>query len=98
MKSKHIAFLNLILITFFSTSVFANTHFLEHSEEEVISNWDEKYGDRKNELVFIGQDMDEELITRELNKCLASQNEIKTQKWKNGYKDDWPVQRVYPLD
>ena len=43
MKSKHIAFLNLILITFFSTSVFANTHCLEHSEEEVISNWDEKY-------------------------------------------------------
>ena len=26
------------------------------------SDWDKNFGDRKNELVFIGQDMDEKLI------------------------------------
>lgn len=44
MKSKCISFLNLILFTFFSTSIFANTHCLEHGEREnVLSKWDEKY-------------------------------------------------------
>ena len=34
MKSKCITFLNLILITFLSTSVFANTYCDEHGERE----------------------------------------------------------------
>lgn len=29
--------------------------------------------------------------------CLATLKELATQKWKKGYKDEWPVQRVYPL-
>ena len=33
-------------------------------------DWDEKYGDRMQKLVFIGQHLDKELITRELNRCL----------------------------
>ena len=74
-----------------------HTSFIEN-KDHIESNWDEKFGDRKNELVFIGQDMDEELIRRDLNKCLSSENELKTKKWKHGFKDEWPVQRVYPLD
>ena len=31
------------------------------------------YGDRKNELVFIGQEMDEELIRKELADCLSTE-------------------------
>lgn len=34
-------------------------------------DWDEQYGDRMQKLVFIGQHLDREEITRELDKCLA---------------------------
>jgi G3E family GTPase len=39
----------------------------EHTEIE----WDSKYGDRCIKLVFIGQKMDKETITRELDACLG---------------------------
>lgn len=34
-------------------------------------DWDEKYGDRMQKLVFIGQDMDKKAITAELENCLT---------------------------
>ena len=37
---------------------------------EVKKDWDEKYGDRMIKLVFIGQDMDKEKITNDLNNCI----------------------------
>ncbi len=70
--------------------------FVEN-QKEIESRWDYTFGDRKNEIVFIGQDMDEELIKSELNACLANNQELATQKWKEGYEDDWPVQRAYAL-
>ena len=33
--------------------------------------WDEKYGDRMIKLVFIGQNLDKEKISRELDACLT---------------------------
>lgn len=33
-------------------------------------DWDETYGDRMQKLVFIGQDLDQEAITKELDACL----------------------------
>ena len=33
-------------------------------------DWDDLYGDRMQKLVFIGQHLDREAITRELDKCL----------------------------
>ena len=68
------------------------------NQKHIESNWDKFYGDRKNELVFIGQEMDEELIRKELADCLSTEKEIENKDWKAGYKDSWPVQRVYPLD
>ncbi len=34
-------------------------------------DWDEQYGDRMQKLVFIGQHLDKEQITSDLDFCLA---------------------------
>ena len=67
------------------------------NQNQIESDWDKVYGDRKNELVFIGQEMDEKLIRRELDNCLATEGEILTQEWKYGFEDDWPIERMKPL-
>ncbi|PQJ17055.1 GTP-binding protein [Nonlabens tegetincola] len=73
----------------FNNSVFIN------NQQEIEKDWDSTYGDRKNEIVFIGQDMDEGLIKSQLNDCLATEEELATGKWLIGYEDNWPVQRAY---
>jgi len=67
--------------------------FIEN-QNEIEKDWDITFGDRKNEIVFIGKDMDEQLIIQELNTCLSSDDELETKNWKRGYRDKWPVQRV----
>lgn len=62
------------------------------------SAWDKTFGDRKNEIVFIGKEMQEDLIKKELEKCLSTDEEISDQKWKEGYEDQWPVERTYALE
>ena len=39
-------------------------------------DWDSKYGDRQQKIVFIGQKMDEEAIRAELDKCLTDWTEF----------------------
>jgi len=73
-----------------------NVTFLEN-QKQIEAGWDKRFGDRRNEIVFIGQDMDEELIKSKLDACLATNEELATKKWKKGYEDEWPVQRVYAL-
>lgn len=68
-----------------------------NNQTEIESEWDITFGDRKNEIVFIGQNMNETLIRSSLDSCLATDEELVTQKWKKGYKDNWPVQRVQPI-
>ena len=58
------------------------------------SDWDKSFGDRKNELVFIGQDMDEKLIKIQLNFCLSTEKEIESKRWKDGFEDAWPINRI----
>ena len=67
--------------------------FIEN-QEHIESGWDKKFGDRKNEIVFIGQEMDEKQIKLDLDNCLLSDEEIEKEKWKNGFEDNWPVQRI----
>ena len=38
---------------------------------EVLAEWDETYGDRMNQIVFIGRGYDEAQIRRRLNSCIA---------------------------
>jgi len=67
------------------------------NQKQIETGWDKTFGDRKNELVFIGQEMDEAGITIALNKCLATTEELTDGDWKKGYEDDWPVQRINPI-
>ena len=67
--------------------------FIEN-QNHIESGWDKVFGDRKNEIVFIGQDMKEEQIKNELDACLLNDEELEKEKWKNGYEDSWPVQRI----
>ncbi|OUW77196.1 MAG: hypothetical protein CBD72_02320, partial [Flavobacteriaceae bacterium TMED212] len=69
--------------------------FIEN-QQQIESDWDINFGDRKNEIVFIGQNMNEDLIRSHLDSCLSSEEELTTKKWKKGYDDDWPVERAYP--
>lgn len=70
--------------------------FIEN-QEYIESDWDKRFGDRKNEIVFIGQDMNEALIKSELDACLATEQELTTLNMDDSYEDEWPVQRAYPV-
>lgn len=45
-------------------------------EPELLEKWDEKFGDRMIELVFIGVDMNREEIETSLDKCLLTNDEM----------------------
>ena len=70
--------------------------FVEN-QEQIESGWDDTFGDRKNEIVFIGHHLDEKLIRSLLDNCLSTNHEIDTGKWESGYEDNWPVERAYAL-
>ena len=76
----------------FQERILSNS-FVEN-QEEIEKDWDIRYGDRKNEIVFIGKNMDQELITKELNMCLLNEIELQEKSWEKGYLDKWPVERV----
>ena len=61
------------------------------------SDWDVNFGDRKNEIVFIGQNLDKALICSQLEKCLVENKYLENSNWKLGYEDTWPVESTYPL-
>jgi G3E family GTPase len=67
-----------------------NPGFLEN-QEEIQAKWDKKWGDRMNEIVFIGQDMDQEAITAELDACLLNEFEITGMVNPQQYQDNWPL-------
>ncbi|MEM8845625.1 MAG: GTP-binding protein [Bacteroidota bacterium] len=71
--------------------------FLEN-QEQIEEDWDPNFGDRKNEIVFIGQGMDEQSIRASLNACLATDMELESNMWRQGYEDEWPVERSYALE
>lgn len=56
------------------------------NEEYIMGRWDKKWGDRMNEIVFIGQDMDEKKIRREMGDCLCT--DIEYNAYQNGLLTD----------
>ncbi|MCE2974041.1 MAG: GTP-binding protein [Sediminibacterium sp.] len=64
-------------------SFVANQTYIE-------SKWSKQWGDRLNELVFIGQHMNKENILSNLEKCLLNDDEIISFQNKKVFKDPFP--------
>ncbi|GAA0873660.1 hypothetical protein GCM10009118_00680 [Wandonia haliotis] len=68
--------------------------FLDY-HEEIEKRWSKDFGDRLNELVFIGQDMDQQQILKQLESCICSPEEISLyleNQFPDG--DEWPVAKI----
>ncbi|EDM44494.1 putative regulatory protein (nitrile hydratase activator like) [unidentified eubacterium SCB49] len=64
------------------------------NQDEIESDWDPKFGDRKVELVFIGQHLDKEEIVTQLDACLLTDSEVDL--WEKEIfpqEDRWPIIR-----
>ncbi len=61
------------------------------NQEYIESKWDKKWGDRMNEFVFIGQDLEKEKMISELEECLLNEREKSIYAASNkGFRDPFP--------
>jgi G3E family GTPase len=63
--------------------------FLDN-KEEIEARWDKRFGDRQNELVIIGKNLDEAAITKQLESCLCNENEIAAMEKGGHFRDEFP--------
>lgn len=61
------------------------------NKDYIESKWSKQWGDRMNELVFIGQDIDKEQMTKELEACLLQPNEFYLFDTKMKFADPFPL-------
>ena len=62
---------------------------------QIEENWDADFGDRKTELVFIGQQLEKEEMISDLQDCLLTNDEVEL--WKNHLftqEDRWPIESL----
>ena len=67
------------------------TAFVDN-QASIESDWEPPFGDRKIELVFIGQQLNADIIKNQLENCLLNDEELLD--WKDGKfqkNDNWPV-------
>ncbi|MEO3407684.1 GTP-binding protein [Mucilaginibacter sp. CAU 1740] len=57
------------------------------NQQKIEAGWSAQFGDRKNELVFIGQHMDKEKVIAELNQCLINNEEMEAYKNQQYFED-----------
>ena len=55
----------------FATAPHDELEELMRNDPTIMNDWDEKYGDRMAKIVFIGQHIDKEQITKDLDECLV---------------------------
>lgn len=67
-----------------------NLAYVEN-KDLILEKWNPTYGDRMNELVLIGQDMDQKEITAELISCLVTEKESRNFSLSTQFKDEWPI-------
>ena len=62
------------------------------SRDSVMQDWDEEFGDRKNVIVFIGQEIDQEGLTNALTSALLTEDELKLERssWRS-FSDPFPA-------
>lgn len=60
-------------------------------QQDILATWAEPFGDCRQELVFIGQNVDAEQVRRELDACLLTDAELAAgpDVWRR-YRDDFP--------
>ncbi|TVQ34368.1 MAG: GTP-binding protein [Wenzhouxiangella sp.] len=61
-----------------------------HWRDLIESRWHSEFGDRRQELVFIGIDFDEQAIRRRLESCLIDTDRMNPQAWQ-GLNDPFPA-------
>ncbi len=59
----------------------------------ITDTWDQKWGDRKNELVFIGIEMDQDTLISQLDACLLTDEEMNAD-W-TSFNDPFPPIEIY---
>jgi G3E family GTPase len=62
-----------------------------HNKEYIENKWHAKWGDRSNEIVFIGKDMNQNQIIAELEECLIQPNEMHLFDNKEQLEDSFPI-------
>tara|TARA_R110002096_G_scaffold83876_6_gene194174 strand:- start:8540 stop:9784 length:1245 start_codon:yes stop_codon:yes gene_type:complete len=62
-----------------------------NNQEYIENKWSKQWGDRMNELVFIGQDIDKEAIISDLERCLLQDSEGYLFDEKEKLNDPFPV-------
>ncbi|MBO0952547.1 GTP-binding protein [Fibrella forsythiae] len=63
----------------------------QENQKSIESRWHKRYGDRQNELVIIGQDLQQAQILAELQDCLCTDMELAHMDNKGPFKDPFPV-------
>lgn len=66
----------------------------QDSLDSIKENWEEPFGDMRQELVFIGQGLDKEQVTKALDACLLSDEDLLQGKnhwstFKDPFPDEW---------
>lgn len=61
-----------------------------YNKEHIESKWSKQWGDRMNELVFIGQDIEKERMIADLEKCLINDSEQQLYDKKVKFSDPFP--------
>lgn len=64
--------------------------FIEN-QKHIESKWDKHFGDRMNELVIIGQDMDVDWIKEEFESALLNDEEVQAFLQGQTFNDDWQL-------
>lgn len=64
----------------------------QQNRQSIEARWDKRFGDRLNELVFIGQDLNKNRLQEELNACLLMDTEILN--YERGLRFENPFEKV----